>query len=61
MSEPQSNGCDGDGGEEVSSELVVTGGDASEVFEFVEEALDEVAVAVELGIDRTLDAAGAPL
>ena len=54
MSDPKSCGNESDGGEEVSGELVVAGGDAAEVFEFVEEALDEVALAVELGIDGSL-------
>jgi hypothetical protein len=34
-------------GEEISGELIVTRGDAPKVLEFVEEALDEVAFAVE--------------
>ena len=46
-----------DGCEEVSGELVVSGCDGTEVFEFVEEALDEVALAVDCGIDGALDAA----
>jgi hypothetical protein len=36
-----------DSGEEISGELVVAGGDGAKVFEFVEEAFDEVAFAVE--------------
>ncbi|MFO1153250.1 MAG: alcohol dehydrogenase catalytic domain-containing protein [Rhodospirillales bacterium] len=52
MSEPESDGSEGDGGEEVAGEFVVAGGDTSEVFELVEEAFDKVAVAVEAGIDR---------
>lgn len=36
-----------DHGEEVGGELVVAGGDATEVLQFGEEPLDEVAVAVE--------------
>jgi len=55
MSEPQSNGSEGDGGEEVPCELVVAGGDAPEVFDFVEEALDEIALSVKREIDRALD------
>ena len=54
MPDPESDGSEMDGGEEVSGELVVARGDASEVFEFVEEALDEVAPAIEAGIDRAL-------
>ena len=52
MVEPDAGASESDGGEEVSCELVIAGGDAPEVLEFVEEALDEVALAVELGIDR---------
>jgi len=36
-----------DTGEEISSEFVVACGDGAKVFEFVEEALDEIAFAVE--------------
>ena len=57
MSDPETGGGEGDGGEEVSCELVVARGDASEVFELVEEAFDEVALSVERGIDRALDLA----
>ncbi len=60
MPEPETGGCQGDGGEGVSDELVVARGDGAEVFEFVEEALDEVALAVERGIDGTLDQAVTP-
>jgi hypothetical protein len=35
----------------ISGELVVSGGDASEVFDFAEEALDEVAFLIEGGIE----------
>ncbi len=55
MSEPEASGCEGDCREEVCGELVVACGDAAEVFELVEEALDEIALAVEFGIDGTLD------
>ena len=57
MSDPETGGCESDGCEEVSCELVVARGDAPEVFELVEEAFDEVALAVERGIDRALDLA----
>ena len=45
---------DGDGGEfdkadEVGEQLVVSGRDAAELFELVEEALDDVALLVEVG------------
>lgn len=46
-----------DCGEEVPGELVVAGGDASEVFEFVEEPLDQIALAIERGIDAVPDLA----
>ena len=45
--EQDDGGGELNGGEEVSSELVVSCGDAAEVLELVEEALDEVALAVE--------------
>ncbi len=41
MFDPNSDGCEGDCGEEVSCELVVACGDTPEVFEFVEEPFDE--------------------
>jgi hypothetical protein len=46
-----------DGGKEVAGGFVVTRGDASEVLEFIEEALDEVALSVEGAVDRALDLA----
>jgi len=55
MSDPESDGCQCDGGEEVSGELVVAGSDAAKVFDFVEEAFDEVALAVEGRIDGALN------
>ena len=57
MPEPESDRCDCNGGEEVSSEFVVARGDPAEVFDLVEEALDKVALAVEFGVDRALDLA----
>ncbi len=54
MSDPETKRGEGYGGEEVSGELVVARGDAAEVFEFIEEAFDEIAMAVERGIDRAL-------
>ena len=59
MAEPQAGAGKNDCREEVPGELVVPGGDASEVLEFVEEALDEVALAVESGIDGPLGLSGA--
>ena len=44
-----------DGGEEVSGELIEARGDTSEVLELAEEALDEVALPIDLGIDGSLD------
>src|SRR5260370_9213966 len=44
----QDESCDQlDGGEEISSEFVVARGDGPVVFDFVEEALDEIALAIE--------------
>jgi len=54
MPEPESNGSESDCGEEISGEFVIARGDAAEVFEFVEEALDEVALSVDRWIDRAL-------
>ena len=54
MPEPEATGCEGDGGEEVSGELVVARGDATEVLELVEEALDEIALSIEGAVDRAL-------
>ena len=52
MPEPEANGSERGGGKKVSCEFVVSGGDAPEVFEFVKEALDEVALAVDLPFDE---------
>ena len=53
---------DGDSSEfneahEVDEQLVISGGDATELFELVEEALDDVALLVEVGVVGTLDLA----
>ena len=45
------------GGQEISRELVVTGGDSAEVFEGVEESLDEIAFAIEGEIAVSLNEA----
>src|SRR6185312_887197 len=45
-----------EGGEEISRELVVARGDAAEMLEFVEEALDEVALTVDREIDDASNA-----
>jgi len=56
MPEPEPCGGEGHGRQEVASELVVAGRDASEVLELVEEALDEIAMPVDVRIDRAADA-----
>ena len=50
--------CSGDqldSGKEISGEFVVARGDGSEVLELIEEALDEVAFAIEREVARPLD------
>lgn len=54
MLDPEPRRSQSDGGEEVPSELVVACGDAAKVFELVEEALDQIALPIELGVDRAL-------
>ncbi len=49
---PDSYGCELDEGEVVGVVLFIARGDGPEVFEFVEEALDEVAVSIEKGAER---------
>ena len=44
-------------GEEISCEFVVSRGDCPEMFEFVEEALDEIALAVEREVASPRDLA----
>lgn len=56
ISDPEPCGCEMDGGHEVCCGLEVSGCDASEVFEAVEEALDHVSLAVEVRVDRADDA-----
>ncbi len=46
--DPEADAGEGDCGEEVSCKLVMAGRDASEVLELVEEAFDEIALAVEI-------------
>ncbi len=55
MAHPQSDGSEKNGGEVVSREFVEAGCDAAGVFEFVEETLDEVALAVDVEIDDAAD------
>ncbi len=52
--DPEADAGKGDCGEEVSCELVMAGRDASEVLELVEEAFDEVALAVQVIGHRAL-------
>ena len=49
--QPQSNGGEFDHGEIVGGTLFIARGDASEMTDFVEEELDEVALFVELDIE----------
>jgi hypothetical protein len=46
-----------DGGEEVGCEFVVSGGDAAEVFQTAEHALDSISPAIEHVAERRLEAA----
>jgi hypothetical protein len=55
LSEPNSDGGDFDEAHKVDEELVVSGCDASELLELVEEALDEIALLVEFSVKRALD------
>ena len=54
-SHPESCRSECNGGEEVCGVLFESCGDAPELFEFAEEALDEVATSIEFAIDGTLD------
>jgi hypothetical protein len=53
---PEASGGHEDSGEVVTRQFVEAGGDASEVLQLVEEALDEVALAVDLAVDHAADA-----
>lgn len=57
---PQDDGCDFDGGEEVSGELVVAGCDASEILEGAEGPFDPVALTIGVAVvgDRPLAGGG---
>lgn len=57
MPDPKSGRSQCDSGEEVSCELVISGGDGSEMLDPVEEALDEVALSIDFAVDGTLDLA----
>ena len=52
--DPDPSGGEGDGREEVSGEFVVSGCDTPEVLELVEEAFDQIALAIEPAVDRAL-------
>ena len=58
MPDPEPGGCESDGGQEVSGELVEAGGDAAEVLKLVEEPFDQVSLAIEDVVDRSLVLAG---
>ena len=53
--DPEPDGSEGDGGQEVACELVEAGGDAPEMLELAEEALDEVALAVDAPVDGAMN------
>jgi len=48
---PEPDRGEGDGSQEVARELVEARGDAPEVLEFAEEALDEIALPVDAPVD----------
>ena len=52
--EPDSDSSEFDEAHEVGEQLVVSGRDAPELFELVEEALDDVALLVQVGVVGTL-------
>jgi hypothetical protein len=54
---PESDGCEGDGGQKIAGEFVETRRDASEVLQLVKEALDEIAATIEALIDASLNLA----
>ncbi len=54
--EPQDGGGESDDGEVVSGGLLVSGGDASELLEFADAALDQVTFLVEVAVERVLRA-----
>ena len=49
-----------DASEEISSEFVVARGDGTKVLQFIEEALDEIALAVEVRSRRSVASCGWP-
>jgi len=52
---PETCRGESDGSQEVASELVEASGDASEMLEFAEEALDQIALAVDASVDGSMD------
>lgn len=52
---PQASRSQGEGAKEIARELVEAGGDASEVLELAEEALDQIALSVDAAVDRSVD------
>lgn len=58
MAKTEADRCDVDEAEETFGGLVVTGGDAASVLQFVEAPLDEVAEPVELAVDGHTQIAG---
>ena len=54
-SHPETGGSEGDSSEEVPCEFVEACGDPSEVLELAEEALDEIALAIDASIDGSMD------
>ena len=54
MPDPEPRRCEGNACKKVSGELVEAGGDSAEVLKFVEEAFDEISLAIEGMVDRTL-------
>jgi len=54
---PESDGCEGDGGQKIAGEFVETRRDASEVLQLVKEALDEIAATIEALVDASLNLA----
>ncbi len=60
LSEPDHHAGDADHGHEGLGGLVVAGGDTTEMFDLVDEAFDEMALLVEVGIVRDGLGAGTP-
>ena len=52
MSQPDADGCELDEGERVGRVFLVSGGDRAKMLKLVEEALDQVPVAIQEGAER---------